>query len=158
MGILKDWLLSVTTAALAVALAQALTPEGAVKKIGALVGGMVLLLVMVKPVMSLDMEALTALTGDYTAQNWEENDQGEQMMKSLIAEKTSAYIVDKGAALGLACAAAVEVEPDGSGWPVPWTAEISGSFTPEQRAALGKILEEELGIPASRQSFREVTP
>ena len=34
MTMLKDWLLGVTAAALAVALAQALTPEGTVKKIG----------------------------------------------------------------------------------------------------------------------------
>lgn len=156
MGILKDWLVSVTAAALAVALSQALTPEGTVKKIGALVGGMVLLLVMVKPVLAIDPADLANLTASYIPQTEIEISQGEQMMKSLIAEKTSAYIVDKGAALGVVCRAEVTVESDKSGWPVPWAAEITGPFTPEQRDALSKALEEELGIPPTRQRFTEV--
>ena len=49
MGAARSWLLGVTAAALAVALAQALTPEGTVKKVGRLVGGMVLLLAVAKP-------------------------------------------------------------------------------------------------------------
>lgn len=158
MTILKDWLLSVTAAALAVALAQAVTPEGTVKKVGALVGGMVLLLVLVKPVLAIDLEDLADLTASYLPQTETEIDQGEQIMKSLIAQKTSAYIVDKGAALGLTCQAVVTVETDESGWPVPWAAEIFGSFSPEERSALSEALEGELGIPPSRQSFTEVEP
>lgn len=158
MTILKDWLLSVTAVGLALALAQALTPEGAVKKIGALVGGMVLLLVMVKPVLAIDLEDLADWTVQYIPQTEFETDQGEQIMKSLIAQKTSAYIVDKGAALGVVCQATVTVVTDESGWPVPWSAEITGSFTPEGRSALAKALEEELAIPSVRQTFREVGP
>lgn len=156
MNILKDWLLSVTAAALAVALAQALTPEGTVKKIGALAGGMVLLLVMVRPVLAVDLEALTDRTAAYVPQT--EIRQGEQMMKSLIAQKTSAYIVDKGAAMGVSCRAEVTVETDSSGWPVPWAAQLTGPFTPDQRAAMSKALEEELGIPPTRQRFTEAAP
>lgn len=156
MSVLKNWLLGVVAAALAVSLAQAVTPEGTVKKIGALVGGMVLLLALVKPMLTLDPAALADLSMEYTPQIRGETDQGEQMMKSLIAQKTSAYIVDKGAALGLVCAASVTVETDESGWPVPWAAEIAGSMTPEQRETLEETLEKELGIPASRQSYREV--
>lgn len=156
MGVIKDWLLSVTAAALIVALAQALVPEGAVKKIGALVGGMVLLTVLLRPVAALDTEALTRWTAAYTPVGDTEINQGEQMMKSLIAQKTSAYIVDKGTALGFVCEAAVRVESDESGWPVPWEAEISGDFSREQRSALSQVLEEELGIPTERQYFREV--
>ena len=158
MSILKDWLLSVTAAALALALAQALTPEGTVKKIGALIGGMILLLVLVKPVMAIDLEDLADWTARYIPQTEIEPDQGEQMMKSLIAQKTSAYIVDKGAALGCDCRVTVTVVTDESGWPVPWAAEITGSFTPEQRAALEEVLAQELGIPQARQTFTEVGP
>ena len=158
MTILKDWLLSVTAAALALALAQAITPEGTVKKIGALVGGMVLLLVLVKPVLAIDPEDLAHRTVPSVPRTEFEIDQGEQMMKSLIAQKTSAYIVDKGAALGLDCQATVTVVTDDSGWPVPWAAEITGAFTPEQRAALEKTIDRELDIPTVRQTFREVGP
>lgn len=156
MGAVKDWLLSVTAAALIVALAQALVPEGAVKKIGALIGGMVLLTVLLRPVAALDLEELTRWTAAYVPTEDTEINQGGQMMKSLIAQKTSAYIVDKGAALGLVCEAEVRVETDESGWPVPWEAEITGAFSREQRSALSQAVEEDLGIPPTRQYFREV--
>ena len=44
MSWFRTYLMGVVSAAMVVALAQALTPEGAVKKIGRLVGGIVLLL------------------------------------------------------------------------------------------------------------------
>ena len=153
MTILKDWLLSVTAAALALALAQAITPEGTVKKIGALVGGMVLLLVLVKPVLAIDLEDLANQTAQFVPQTEFETDQGEQMMKSLIAQKTSAYIVDKGLDLGFDCTAKVTVGEDGSGWFVPWRVEITGAWTAEQKTALSKAVAQELGIPAERQTF-----
>ena len=153
---LKEWLLGVTAAALAVALAQALTPEGTVKKIGRLVGGLVLLLAATRPLLELgpvDWRGLEILSPAMTAE--EAGESGQEVMKSLIAQKAGAYIVDKGQSLGLRCEARVGVAQDSSGWPVPWEAEISGVWTAEQKRSLSRTVEEELGIPAQRQSFRE---
>lgn len=153
---LKEWLLGVTAAALAVALAQALTPEGTVRKIGRLAGGLVLLLAATRPLLglgSVDWPGLEALTPAMTAE--EAGESGQEVMKSLIAQKAGAYIGDKGQSLGLRCEARVGVAQDGSGWPVPWEAEISGVWTAEQKRSLSRAVEEELGIPTQRQSFRE---
>lgn len=156
MEFLKNWILGITAAALAASLAQSLTPEGTVKKVGKLVCGLVLLLAVLRPVVSLDPAALVpdwaALEG-LTQNDAEES--GEEALKILIAQKTGAYIVDKGQSLGLQCEARVGVAQDGSGWPVPWEAEISGTWTAEQKKALSRAVEEDLGIPAQRQSFRE---
>ena len=156
MTALKDWLLGVTAAALAVALAQALTPEGTVKKIGRLAGGLVLLLAALRPLAGWEgglpkgfsLAPAPALAAE-AAQS------GEKAMKTLIAQKAGAYIVDKGQSLGFSCSAQVTVAPDGSGWPVPWEAEISGTWTPAQKKALSQAVESELGVPVQRQSFRE---
>jgi len=81
---------------------------------------------------------------------------GEDVLKTLIAQKVGAYIVDKGSALGCQVSAAqVTVAEDGSGWPVPWSAEITGTWTGEQQRALRQAVEADLGIPRERQSFRE---
>lgn len=151
---LKNWLLGLTAAALAVSLAQALTPEGTVKKIGRLVGALLLLLAALRPLVSWEgalfgLPALPETAAEENARG------GEQVMKTLIAEKAGAYIVDKGQSLGFRCKAEVGVVLDGSGWPVPWETEISGTWTSEQKKALSRAVEEELGIPAQRQSFRE---
>lgn len=152
----RNWLLGVTAAALAVALAQALTPEGGVKKVGKLVGGLVLLLAAAGPVVKLNPADLAAAAAGYEAMAPETALQGgENVMKTLIAQKTGAYIVDKGAALGCACTARVEVEENADGWPVPHSAEVSGTWTEQQREQISRVIEEELDIPAERQSFKE---
>lgn len=150
---LKNWLLGLTAAALAVSLAQALTPEGTVKKIGRLVGALILLLAALRPLAGWE-GALPGLALPETAVE-ESGQGGEEALKILIAEKAGAYIVDKGQSLGVRCKAKVGVALDGSGWPIPWEAEITGMGTPEQKKALSRAVEEDLGIPAQRQSFRE---
>ena len=91
MSALRDWLLGVVAAALAVALAQAITPEGAVKRIGRLAGGLVLLLAVVKPVGDLAAGRLTLPGLALPTLGTEEAGQaGEEVMKSLIAQKAGA--------------------------------------------------------------------
>lgn len=160
-GFLRDWLLSVTACAFAAALAQALTPKGTIKKVAGLAGGLVLLLAVVRPVLTLDPAALLSQAGlpgegSQAGLRSEAAEKGEEVLKTLIAQKAGAYIVDKGQGLGCRVSwARVTAAEDGSGWPVPWSAEIAGSWTAEQRQALARAVEEELNIPAHRQSYQE---
>jgi len=153
MSFVKSWLLGVTTAALAVALAQALTPEGTVKKVGKLMGGLVLLLAALRPLLQLDSAVLTAAMFDSNVANERGADAGEETWKALIEEKTAAYIAEEGERLGCQVAAAVTVQEDENGWPTPWQAEITGIWSEEQRQALSHILTEDLEIPVERQTF-----
>lgn len=154
MSALRDWLLGVTAVALAVALAQALTPEGAVKKVGRLAGGLVLLLAVAKPLLNLEPGALSI-----PAAVWEQSETvektGEEVTRALIAEKSGAYIVDKGGALGVVCTAEVQVETDDNGWAVPWSVTVRGDWDEEGRKALSALIAEDLNIPAERQSFQK---
>lgn len=156
MSFLREWLLGVTAAALAIALAQSLTPEGTVKKVGKLVGGLVLLLAVVGPVARID---LTALTDFWTTSAYETEGAargGEEVLKILIAQKTGAYIVDKGQSLGCRVTEAeVTVAGDESGWPVPRSVVVKGDWTAEQREELSRVIEEELDIPPARQVFQK---
>ena len=158
MTLLKNWLLGVVAAALAVALAQALTPEGSVKKVGRLVGSLVLILAVVRPFLTMDLEKIS-LPAFYTEGGEGESSQGgEEVMKTLIGQKVGAYIVDKGAELGFRCNARVTVVEDETGWPVPWQVEIIGDHTQEQEKALSQTIARELDIPADRQTFGKEEP
>ena len=156
MTFLREWLLGVTAAALAIALAQSLTPEGTVKKVGKLVGGLVLLLAVIKPIAQVDP---TALAGLWTVPGYEAEattQGGEEVLKILIAQKTGAYIVDKGQSLGCEVTEAqVTVAGDDSGWPVPWSVVVQGDWTVEQREELSRVITEELDIPPGRQLFQK---
>lgn len=157
MSFLKEWLLGVTAAALAVALAQALTPEGTVKKLLRLIGGLVLLLAVTRPLKGLVPAALPdpgALAPSVeTAER-----AGEEVMKTLIAQKVGAYIVDKGSTLGCPCTAQVTVAEDESGWAIPWSVQVRGQWTAEGKKELSQAIARELDIPAERQTFLEETP
>ena len=156
MTFLREWLLGIVAAALAIALAQSLTPEGTVKKVGKLVGGLVLLLAVVKPIAQVDPTALTALWTSSGYETGEATQRGEEVLKILIAQKTGAYIVDKGQSLGCRVTEAqVTVVGDDSGWPVPWSVVVNGDWTLEQRVELSRVIAEELAIPSARQLFQK---
>ncbi len=158
MSALRQWLLGVTACALAVSLAQALTPEGAVKKVGRLIGALLLLLSALRPLLTLDPEAVAQAAALTYGQDLPEADGGQAVLRELIAEKCGAYIADKGSELGLVCSVTVTVAEGEGGWSIPWSAQVTGTFSEEGRRALSRLMEEELDIPAERQTFLEGGP
>ena len=67
MTIIRTWLLSVTVSAMVIAVAEALMPEGSVKKVGRLTGGLILILGLVQPLVRLDYDDLYDLVNSLPA-------------------------------------------------------------------------------------------
>lgn len=149
------WMTSVAAAAFLVALSQSLIPEGTVRKIAGFAGGLILLLVMLKPFPGIDIGGLELGYEDYAGEisrrQEELKAQSDETLGALIAEKTEAYILDKAAALGVDCTVRVLTEPGEDGTPIPAGAELTG----EKSDALGDYMERELGIPKERQVYHE---
>ncbi len=163
MGPVRSWLLGVTAAALVLALAETLAPEGGVKKVCRLAGGLALLLAAVGPVVNiLDGSALTQAVEGWKnrSQSYEQalEEQKDRFYLTIIEEETAAYVMDKARELGLECAAEVTYGYDEDGVPCPWEVTARGAWTEGQRAQLERLLEEELGVPARRQSYEEIQP
>lgn len=163
MGPVRQWLLGVTAAALVLALAEALAPEGGAKKVCRLAGGLALLLAAVGPVAGvLDGSALTQAVESWKnrSQSYEQalEEQKDQLYLSIIEEETAAYVMDKARELGFECAAEVTYGYDEDGVPCPWEVTARGAWTEGQRSQLERLLEEELGVPAQRQSYEEIQP
>ena len=104
MELLRQWLVGVTCAAMIIALADSLTPSGTVRKVGKLVGGLVLLLAVLQPVLTFDYSAMAIAATDYQAAfgayDLELEETNLDLMKTIIAERTGAYILDKAEAFG----------------------------------------------------------
>ncbi len=163
MGLVRQWLLGVTAAALVLALAEALAPEGGAKKVCRLAGGLALLLAAVGPVLGvLDGSALTQAVESWKnrSQSYEQalEEQKDQLYLTIIEEETAAYVMDKARELGFECAAEVTYGYDEDGVPCPWEVTARGAWTEGQRSQLERLLEEELGVPAQRQSYEEIQP
>ena len=154
---LKQWILGITCAALVGALAEGLAPAGRVKKAGRLAVGLLLLLAVVKPLGGLDDRALAGALESYrpdrgTYEAALEEKSGA-VLKTIIEERTNAYISDKAKTLGMDCSAEVTYYYGPDGEVRPEAVVVQGKWTEDQRGALSRALEGELGIPAARQSF-----
>lgn len=153
----RNWLISIVAASFLVSMAQSLIPEGTIRKISGLVGGLVLLLTLTKPLLGADFEKIGFRYADYASEiqqrQTELESESEAALEQLIAEKTEAYILDKAAQLHLTCKVHVQVEQAENGTPVPAGAEITG----QRSEALENYIEQELGIPKERQVYHGAT-
>ena len=155
MEALGKWLLSVSATALAVSVLQTLIPEGGIRRVATFIGGLLLLAVLLRPVLELDLSGLSDGLEDWTEQvetrQAELEQQQTDALAAGIAERTAAYISDKGAALGLTVTAVVETGAGADGVTVPVAVEVTGPWS----AALSACIAEDLGIPAERQTWKE---
>lgn len=156
LDVIRQWLMGVTCAALVIAMAESLTPSGTIRKIGRLTGGLVLLIAMLGPLLSLDEGTLTrALTeyrlslDDYSQELAQED---QSLMRGIIEERSGAYIQDKAEDMGIDCQVAVEADEEGD-WPVPEYVTVFGTLTAEEQTRLTREIEADFAIPAERQYY-----
>lgn len=150
---LREWVTAVVAAAVLVSAAERLTPKGSIRKIASFIGGLVLLLVLLRPMAELRPGRIALERQSYqTAISRRAEELGRENNEALaqgIARETEAYISDKAAALGLEVRPVVTTAAGVDGLPVPWRAELDCGPSPQ----LAAVLEQELGIPQERQVF-----
>ena len=153
----RSWLVSIVAASFLVSMAQSLIPEGTVRKIAGMVGGLALLLTLVKPLLGADFEKMGFQYADYASEiqqrQTELKSESETALEQLIAEKTEAYILDKATEFDVACTVRVQVERTENGTPAPAGVEITG----QRSESLANYMEQELGIPKERQVYHGTT-
>lgn len=158
----RQWLLGVACTALVMAVADSLAPDGSVKKVCRLAGGLALLLAAVSPLLRLEVGALADALEGYRAQvqRYEKTleEQNNLFYQTIIEESTAAYIVDKAKEMGISCQAEVTFSYDEDGVPCPWEVTARGDWTDETREALARLLEDDLGVPTQRQHYEERLP
>lgn len=157
MEMIRGWLLGVTCAAIIAALCDSLTPPGAVRRVGRLAGGLLLMIAILRPLVGMDYDAMAGMLADYRARaagyGQALDTENTKIMKAIIAEQTSAYIQDKADSLGMDCTVAVSCEFGGQNFPVPVAVTITGQFTQEQEKALRRAIEGDFAIPPDAQTY-----
>ena len=102
---LRSWLTAILATAVLLSVAEKLIPEGSVRKIASMTGGLLLLTVLVRPITSLRPDSFSLDMGDYSRavqeRQAELQAENENALSELIAERTAAYISDKSASLGI---------------------------------------------------------
>ena len=153
MDAVREWIISVVTVAMLLSAAQALVPEGRIRKTFSFSGGLVLMVVLLQPILGMDAENLSFQPESYEERVRTRQEELEQASRTeweaIIERETAAYILDKADTLGLEISAEVRAETGADGLPV-LSAELAG----EPSEVLAEYLAEELGIPRERQVWK----
>lgn len=100
----NQWLMSVVAITLLIAVAEVLMPYGPVKEVGKLICGLLLLLTIVKPLMSLSEETLAQVSvgvfGDAVVEISDMEHYYNEQIKVLIEQELAAYILEKAMVAG----------------------------------------------------------
>lgn len=154
--LIRSWILMLTAAALVVAAAQALMPEGSVKRVGKLTGGLILALALIQPLTRLDYNALWAQVISLPAGAIQQEILQEEATAPLqegIEETLSAYVEEQGKTLGISCQVQVTCTTGEDGVPIPQHVTVFGALNEVQRDALSDFLSQQLGLETDRQTY-----
>lgn len=156
MGWLREWLGGMIAAAMVLTILYALVPKGVLRSVAHLAGGLVLLVVILRPLLGFDVESLRWRYDDWQEAIDEQiavyNEDNQQQMEAIIEEETGAYISKKAQALGLQCHAQVQTELR-EGVPFPCAVALDLPYHRD----LALWMTEELGIPEDRQQWEVET-
>ncbi len=154
MDDLRQYLLSVTAAALVCALAARLLPKsGTAASVGKMVMGLFLALTVISPWATLQVGQLTDLTFG-TEQNAaqavaEGKEYTRTTLQDIIKEQAEAYILDKAEQLALRLTVSVTVSD--ADIPVPVAVRLQGAASPYAKGQLQTAITEDLGIAKEDQ-------
>ena len=161
MELIRSWILSVTAAAMIIALAEALMPPGAVKRAAKLTGGLVLMLGILQPLVRMDYDELfIAANGTGTlVSSYAQPLEGDDFLKILIEQELNAYVLDKAQSFGALCTVSIICALGENNVPYPERAIIGGLDEADAQRKMRLLLHDDLGIPYERQQYLdEETP
>ena len=151
MDAVKDYLLSVTAAALICGIVSCLAGKsGNISKLLKLLCGLFLTAAVISPAVNMKIDDLSTFTdrlavdADLAVARGEEVASNE--MEKIIKEKTEAYILDKAKSLGTD----LEIEITLADM-VPAGVTLTGDISPYARASLSASIAQDFGIPPEEQ-------
>lgn len=152
--ILRGWLLGLVAAALILTVLRALVPKGSIRPVARVTAGLVLLLVLLRPLAGLGGGSLRVrydeLEREITARIEDYQTLHENELESIIADQHRRHMYrSRQRHLGLTCRAEVRCEVR-DGTPQPASAAMDIPYD----ARLAAAIADDLGIPAEKQSWQ----
>lgn len=154
MQMLKEWLFGLVAVAMLLAMLNTLLPKRVFHAIGKVTGGLILMLVLMRPILGLRWEALSGKYHDYELQIEQQTEvyaqESQQQMEDIIEQRLNAYIWDTAVEMGLDCEAEVETQlRDGVPYPV------SVTLYRDYHEELSDRIFRELGIAPEQQHWED---
>lgn len=157
MELIREYLLSVTAAALLCGIMQSFAGEKTSSAgILRLVCGIFLSFTVIRPIADIQFKEISVFPSDIMADAKSTVEEGEdyarRAMARLIKEEAEAYILDKARSLGAELSVDVTVSNDEP--PVPMAVTLIGQVSPYVKQQLMRTMETDLGIPEEDQQWK----
>ena len=146
---ISGYFASITATALIGVVLLSLVKDPRKQSILRTVAGLMLLLVVMKPLKVIDLQKLGQDMKRYLQKEFPTTDYEElyqEKLRQQIISTTEKYIMEKAAALNAIISVTVELSHGTDTYPVPCGIKIYGSVSKEQRTQLETYFTEELGI------------
>ena len=153
MAGVREWLLALTVCAALCGIVLAVTPEGAVREIVKFCASLVMLLCLLRPLGAAQFSVKESFAAYGQARAEQEElyrAERDNALLSGIAERSGAYIEDTAGELGLSVRACVRPAMRDGNCTLQ-SVILYGS----ENEALSALIERDLGIPRTRQEWRE---
>ncbi len=156
MDSLRSYFLQIVASCMICAIAAVMVKTPSIQKIVRLLGGLLILLVVLSPLMDLDLQgaasSLTRAFGDDSAEMEQAQADAAEHFATQVRKATEDHIELIASRMGYTVQAQVTVSQEEV--PVPTAVEISGSLSAEEILALSEYLELQLGIAKEDQTWR----
>ena len=153
MEALRQYVISVTAAAMLCGIVTGLFPPGSGKRIAKLICGLFLAYTVLSPISRVDFSTLPDFSlrcmDDAQAAVTAGENLARKSTAEIIKEETEAYILDKAADLHTSLTAEVTIGEEN----LPESVTISGEASPYARRRLQTIIESDLGISKENQQW-----
>ncbi len=156
MEFIKQYLLSITAAAIICSLAISLIgKKGAYAAVIKLICGLFLALTAFSPLTGIQITDFSSYLSDLTnsadSAVFAGQHTANEATATIIKSETEAYILDKASSMGLNIE--VEVTVSDTSPPAPVCIRISGTISPYAKQQLRSIISSDLGIPEDKQTW-----
>jgi hypothetical protein len=153
---IRQYLLSVCSAALLSASILSLTPKGRVRQIVKVGSSIVLMIAVLSPLVSLNAEkiakSLAMRRMDIEQMQTGVEIKNRDLLSQIIKEKSEEYILDKAREMGLELEVDLTMRDEGD-YPYPISAKIEGCASDTEKMIVTKIVEQDIGIDAEHQEW-----
>ena len=149
MPVLREYLLSMTAAAIICAVSQHIIDnKSAAGKIIKTISGLFLALTVISPILEINFSDLDMDIQDIQNESQaiiaDEVENSQSTLESIITEQTKAYILDEAKKIDLNVE--IQLVLSDTNPPVPVEISISGEASPYKKKQLNNIISENLGI------------
>lgn len=151
-----EYFSSIVAAALIGVVVSYLVKDPRLQGLMKIVTGMLMLLVLLRPLVNLDPEALGKEMQEAYGSQFSRSDYEDlyyQQLYQQIKTTTERYVLEKAGSLG--ATVEVEVELSRDSYPIPSGITIIGILTESQKQSLQTYFTTELGIPLEKQRWNE---